>query len=210
MLFRSETVEILKTLCTEDERLKLNKILESIRLYRIEKPFIANASNYGVPQNRERVLFIGCRKDQKFISEIPPTVKENEKVTVFEALYDLDFIGNNQEAHHYELVDISKQFNSTAQKMKSFIKKRTVDGKINLQEGKTFSEWSREGRLIERFRPKTKPFYVKDFNGLSNGEKYFDILNNHKTSNQNEDVIKRLQIILNQGDYKIAQCELED
>lgn len=205
-----ETVEILKTLCTEAERLKLNKILESIRLYRIEKPFIANASNYGVPQNRERVLFIGCRKDQKFISEIPPTVKENEKVTVFEALYDLDFIGNNQEAHHYELVDISNQFNGTAQKMKGLIKKRTVDGKINLQEGKTFSEWSREGRLIERFRPKSKPFYVKDFNGLSNGEKYFDILNNHKTSNQNEDVIKRLQIILNQGDYKIAQCELEE
>jgi len=205
-----ETVEILKTLCTEDEQLKLNKILESIRLYRIEKPFIANASNYGVPQNRERVLFIGCRKDQKFISEIPPTVKENEKVTVFEALYDLDFIGNNQEAHHYELVDISKQFNGTAQKMKSLIRKRTVDGKINLQEGKTFSEWSREGRLIERFKPKSKPFYVKDFNGLSNGEKYFDILNNHKTSNQNEDVVKRLQIILNQGDYKVAQCELEE
>jgi DNA (cytosine-5)-methyltransferase 1 len=205
-----ETVEILKTLCTEDEHLKLNKILESIRLYRIEKPFIANASNYGVPQNRERVLFIGCRKDQKFISEIPPTVKENEKVTVFEALYDLDFIGNNQEAHHYELVEISKQFNGTAQKMKSLIRKRTVDGKINLQEGKTFSEWSREGRLIERFKPKSKPFYVKDFNGLSNGEKYFDILNNHKTSNQNEDVVKRLQIILNQGDYKAAQCELEE
>ncbi len=205
-----ETVEILKTLCTDDERLRLNKILESIRLYRIEKPFIANASNYGVPQNRERVLFIGCRKDQKFISEIPPTVKENEKVTVFEALYDLDFIGNNQEAHHYELVDISKQFNGTAQKMKSLIRMRTVDGKINLQEGKTFSEWSREGRLIERFKPKSKPFYVKDFNGLSNGEKYFDILNNHKTSNQNEDVIKRLQIILNQGDYKVAQCELEE
>lgn len=205
-----ETVEILKTLCTAEERLKLNKILESIRLYRIEKPFIANASNYGVPQNRERVLFIGCRKDQKFISEIPPTVKENEKVTVFEALYDLDFIGNNQEAHHYELVDISKQFNGTAQKMKGLIRKRTVDGKINLQEGKTFSDWSREGRLIERFKPKSKPFYVKDFNGLSNGEKYFDILNNHKTSNQNEDVIKRLQIILNQGDYKVAQCELEE
>lgn len=205
-----ETVEILKTLCTDAERQGLNKILESIRLYKIEKPFIANASNYGVPQNRERVLFIGCRKDQKFISEIPPTVKENEKVTVFEALYDLDFIGNNEEAHHYELVDISRQFNGTAQKMKSLIRKRTVDGKINLQEGKTFSEWSREGRLIERFKPKSKPFYVKDFNGLSNGEKYFDILNNHKTSNQNEDVIKRLQIILNQGDYKVAQCELEE
>ncbi len=205
-----ETVEILSSLCSANEQKELSIILESIRLYKIEKPFIANASNYGVPQNRERVLFIGCRKDQKFISDIPPSVKDNEKVTVFEALYDLDFIGNNQEAHHYELVDISKQFNGTAPKMMSLIKKRAIDGKINSKEGKTFSEWAKEGRLIERYKPNSKPFYVKDFNGLSNGEKYFDLLNNHKTSNQNDDVIKRLQIILNQGDYKMAQCELEE
>jgi DNA (cytosine-5)-methyltransferase 1 len=205
-----ETVDILLNLCSEKEKSELNKILDSIRLYKIEKPFIANASNYGVPQNRERVLFIGCRKDQKFISEIPPTVKENEKVTIFEALYDLDFIGNNQEAHHYELVDISKQFNGTAEKMKSLLKKRTVDGKENPKTGKSFAEWSREGRLIERYQPKTKPFYVRNFEGLQKGEKYFDILNNHKTSNQNDDVIKRLEIILKNGDYKKAQCEIDD
>ena len=205
-----ETVDILLNLCSEKEKSELNKILDSIRLYKIEKPFIANASNYGVPQNRERVLFIGCRKDQKFISEIPPTVKENEKVTIFEALYDLDFIGNNQEAHHYELVDISKQFNGTVEKMKSLLKKRTVDGKENPKTGKSFAEWSREGRLIERYQPKTKPFYVRNFEGLQKGEKYFDILNNHKTSNQNDDVIKRLEIILKNGDYKKAQCEIDD
>lgn len=205
-----ETVNVLINLCSEKEKSELNKILDSIRLYKIEKPFVANASNYGVPQNRERVLFIGCRKDQKFISEIPPTVKENEKVTIFEALYDLDFIGNNQEAHHYELVDISKQFNGTAEKMKSLLKKRTVDGKENPKTGKSFAEWSRGGRLIERYQPKTKPFYVRNFEGLQKGEKYFDILNNHKTSNQNDDVIKRLEIILKNGDYKKAQCEIDD
>ncbi len=205
-----ETVDILARLITNDDRNRLNKILESIRLYRIDKPFIANASNYGVPQNRERVLFIGCRKDQKLIREIPPTVKGNEKVTTFEALYDLDFIGNNQEAHHYEMVDISKQYNGTADKMQSLIKKRTIEGKINPHEGKTYSDWSKDGRLIERYKPKSKPFYVRDFKSLKNGEKYFDILNNHKTSNQNDDVIKRLQIILNRGDYKIAQCELTE
>lgn len=205
-----ETVDILLNLCSEKEKSELNKILDSIRLYKIEKPFVANASNYGVPQNRERVLFIGCRKDQKFISDIPPTVKENEKVTIFEALYDLDFIGNNQEAHHYELVDISKQFNGTAEKMKSLLKKRTIDGKENSKTGKSFAEWSREGRLIERYQPKTKPFYVRNFEGLQKGEKYFDILNNHKTSNQNDDVIKRLDIILKNGDYKRAQCEIDE
>jgi DNA (cytosine-5)-methyltransferase 1 len=205
-----ETIDILMSLCSEKEKSELNKILENIRLYKIEKPFVANASNYGVPQNRERVLFIGCRKDQKFISEIPPTVKENEKVTVFEALYDLDFIGNNEEAHHYEHIDISAQFNGTAEKMKSLIKKRTIDGKENPKTGKSFAEWSREGRLIERYKAKTKPFYVRNFEGLQKGEKYFDILNNHKTSNQNNDVIKRLEIILKNGDYKKAQCEIDN
>lgn len=204
-----ETVDVLLDLCSTKEKAELKNILNSIRLYKIDQPFIANASNYGVPQNRERVLFIGCRKDQPFISEIPPTVKEDEKVTVFEALFDLDFIGNNQETHHYESVDLSKQFIGTASTMKSLLKKRTIDGKENLKEGKTFAEWSKGGRLIERYQPVSKPFYVKNFEGLQNKEKYFDILYNHKTSNQNDDVIKRLEIILENGDYKKAQSDLE-
>ena len=205
-----EVVETLQNISSEAEREGLKDILDSIRLYKIEKPFVANASNYGVPQNRERVLFIGCRKDQKFISEIPATVKPEEKVTVFEALHDLDFIGNNQEAHHYELVDISKQFNGTAKKMKSLLKKRTIEGKESSKTGKTFAEWSKNGRLIERYKSHSKPIYVRNFEGLQNGEKYFDILNNHKTSNQNENVVNRLKIILKNGDYKKAQCELEE
>lgn len=204
-----ESIEILKTHCNVSQKKELNTILESIRLYKIEKPFVANASNYGVPQNRERVLFIGCRKDQKYISEIPSTVTEEEKVTIFEALYDLDFIGNNQEAHHYELVDISAQYNGTAKKMSKLLQKRNIDGKPNTKSGKSFAEWSKKGRLIKRFKPQTKPFYVKNTLGLENGEKYFDSLNNHKTSNQNETVIERLKVILKNGNYKNAQAELE-
>jgi DNA (cytosine-5)-methyltransferase 1 len=205
-----ESISILSSFCSKKEKEELSQILETIRLYKIEKPFVANASNYGVPQNRERVLFIGCRKDQKFISEIPPTVSEEEKVTIFEALYDLDFIGNNQEAHHYELVDISKQYNGTAKKMAKLLKKRAVDGKVNQKPAKSYADWSKEGRLIKRYKPQTKPFYVKNYEGLKNGEKYFDLLNNHKTSNQNDTVVKRLKIILENGNYKKAQCELED
>lgn len=205
-----EAVETLQNISSEAEREGLKDILDSIRLYKIEKPFVANASNYGVPQNRERVLFIGCRKDQKFIAEIPATVKPEEKVTVFEALHDLDFIGNNQEAHHYEPIDISKQYNGTAKKMKSLLKKRTIEGKESSKTGKTFAEWSKKGRLIERYKSHSKPIYVRNFEGLQKGEKYFDILNNHKTSNQNENVVNRLKIILKNGDYKKAQCELEE
>jgi len=203
-----ETIEILKSYCNTQQIKELEIILESIRLYRIEQPFVANASNYGVPQNRERVLFIGCRKDQKYISEIPPTVSEEEKVTIFEALYDLDFIGNNQEAHRYDQVDISDQYNGTAKKMTKLLKKRSIDGKPISKGGKSFAEWSKKGRLIERFKPQTKPFYVKNTQGLESGEKYFDILNNHKTSNQNDTVIERLGVILKKGNYKKAQPEL--
>jgi len=204
-----ESIEILKTLCNSTQEKELDTILESIRLYKIEQPFVANASNYGVPQNRERVLFIGCRKDQEYISEIPATVTEEEKVTIFEALYDLDFVGNNQEAHHYELIDISTQYNGTAKKMAKLVKKRNIDGKPNTKSGKSFAEWSKKGRLIERFKPQTKPFYVKNTQGLENGEKYFDSLNNHKTSNQNETVVERLEVILKNGNYKKAQSELD-
>jgi DNA (cytosine-5)-methyltransferase 1 len=204
-----ESIEILKSKCSLSQRQELDIILKSIRLYKIEKPFVANASNYGVPQNRERVLFIGCRKDQKYISEIPPTVSENEKVTIFEALYDLDFIGNNEEAHRYEPVNISQQYNDTAKEMTNLLQKRSIDGKPLTKGGKSFAEWSKEGRLIERFKLQTKPFYVKNIEGLKNGEKYFDILNNHKTSNQNDKVIERLQVILKKGNYKKAQLELE-
>ena len=204
-----ESIEILKTHCNKTQKQELETILESIRLYKIEQPFVANASNYGVPQNRERVLFIGCRKDQKYISEIPATVSEEEKVTIFEALNDLDFIGNDQEAHRYEEVDIYAQYNGTAKKMAKLLKKRRIDGKPISKGGKSFAEWSKKGRLIERFKPQTKPFYVRNTEGLENGEKYFDILNNHKTSKQNETVVERLGVILKNGDYKKARPELE-
>ena len=203
-----DTIKFIQENCNKSQMVEFNKIVESIRLYKIEKPFVANASNYGVPQNRERVLFIGCRKDQKFISEIPPTVTADQKVTVFEALYDLDFISNNQEAHHYELVDVSKQFNGTGEKMLNLLRKRSINGAIDSKKGKTFADWSREGRLIDKYKHVSKPFYVRNFESLINGEKYYDILNNHKTSNQNNEVVKRLSIILKEGDYKAAQSKL--
>lgn len=203
-----DCLTLIRDYCDKVQSNELDVIINDIRLYKIEAPFVANSSNYGVPQNRERVLFIGCRKDQKFISEISATVTEDEKVSVFEALYDLDFIGNNQEAHQYQLVDISKQYNGTAKKMKGLLKTRSINGKPIKSKGKTFAEWSRSGRLNGRFEKATKPFYVKNKEALNNGEKVYDLLHNHKTSNQGDDVIKRLDIILKEGNYKRAQEKL--
>jgi DNA (cytosine-5)-methyltransferase 1 len=184
-------------------------ILSQIRLYRIEQPFVALASNYGVPQNRERVLFIGCRKDQKLITTIPPTVTENEKVTVFEALYDLDFIANDDEKYNYEKVDLKAKYNGSTEKMQSLLKKRAINGKIE-KDGLTYAEWSKKGRLNERIAHIKNPFYVRNFEELENALSHAVApLQNHKTSKQNDDVVKRLDVILNTGDYDLAKKELK-
>ena len=61
---------------------------------------------------------------------------------------------------------------------------------------------------MDSLKKAKKHFYVKSIEALNNGEKVFDVLHNHKTSNQGEDVIKRLDIILKEGDYKNAQAKL--
>ena len=185
-------------------------ILSHIRLYNIDQPFVALASNYGVPQNRERVLFIGCRKDQNLVKVVPPTVSEKEKVTVFEALYDLNFIGNDEEKFDYEKVDLKLKYNGSTQKMQSLLKKRAIDGKPEEKKGLTYAEWSKKGRLNGRFTNAKNPFYVRNFEELENTLSHIVApLHNHKTSKQNDDVVKRLDVILNTGDYDLAKKELK-
>ena len=186
-------------------------ILSKIRLYNIEQPFVALASNYGVPQNRERVLFIGCRKDQKLINDIPSTVNQKDKVNVFEAIYDLDFIGNNDERFDYEKINLKAQYNGSTEKMKSLVKKRNADGKPNENDGLSYSEWSKKGRLNGRFASAKNPFYVRNFEELENTLAHLVApLQNHKSSNQNEDVIKRLSVILKSGNYESAKENLKE
>jgi DNA (cytosine-5)-methyltransferase 1 len=196
------------------EKSKLEKefetLLSHIRLYNIDQPFVALASNYGVPQNRERVLFIGCRKDQKLIKSIPSTVTNEEKVTVFEALYDLDFIGNDDEKFSYEPINLKAKYNGSTTKMQSLIKRRTINGQPDEQKGMTYAEWSKQGRLIERFANAKNPFYVKNEDELHNSLTHVVApLHNHKTSKQNDSVVKRLDVILQCGDYSKAKCELQ-
>lgn len=189
---------------------EFEEILSHIRLYNIDQPFVALASNYGVPQNRERVLFIGCRKDQKLVKVVPPTVSENEKVTVFEALYDLDFVGNDDEKFDYEKVDLKSKYNGSTQKLQSLLKKRTIDGKPEEENGLTYADWSKKGRLNGRFNNAKNPFYVRNFEELENSLSHVVApLHNHKTSKQNDNVIKRLDVILNTGDYDLAKKELK-
>ncbi len=194
-----------------NKEIEFQTILSKIRLYNIEQPFVALASDYGVPQNRERVLFIGCRKDQKLINNIPATVSQNEKVNVFEAIYDLDFIGNDDERFDYEKINLKAQYNGSTEKMKALIQKRNIDGTPNENNGLSYSEWSKKGRLNGRFANAKNPFYVRNFEELQNTLTHLVApLQNHKTSKQNEDVVKRLNVILKSGNYESAKSNLKE
>lgn len=201
-------IQKVKEFCDDKNLLDLESILKDIRLYNINKPFVANASNYGVPQNRERVLFIGCRKDQELIETIPPTVTADEKVTVFEALHDLDFIGNNQEAKYYETVNLKNTYNGKSKVYSKLLKKRSINGRKGEKGALKYSEWCRKGRLPANYRV-APPFYVKNKEALENGHKLFDELHNHKTSKQNNDVVERLKVIIDEGGYKEAKQTLK-
>ena len=180
----------------------LNEMMKEIRLYNIEEPFILLSSNYGVPQNRERVVFIGCRNDQEVIKEIPATISDSEKVKVYEALWDLDMIGNGETVTSYKKPKLNLKFEETKIQ-------RAIQGEPD-EHGLLFSEWSRIGRLRHRFTFDNEPFYVLNMNELDRPQKYQHMdLFNHQTSQQNEKVRERLRIIAAHGDYDDAKTELK-
>lgn len=180
----------------------LNEMMKEIRLYNIEEPFILLSSNYGVPQNRERVVFIGCRNDQEVIKEIPATISDSEKVKVYEALWDLDMIGNGETVTSYKKPKLNQEFEGTKIQ-------RAIQGEPD-ERGLLFSEWSRIGRLGHRFTFDNEPFYVLNMSELDRPQKYQHMdLFNHQTSQQNDKVRERLRIIAAHGDYDDAKTELK-
>lgn len=181
----------------------LNEMMKEIRLYNIEEPLVLLSSNYGVPQNRERVVFIGCRNDQEVIKDIPVTVDANEKVKVYEALWDLNMVGNGETATTYKKPKLDPKLESTKIQ-------RGIQGEPD-EKGRLFSEWSKEGRLNHRFIFDEEPFYVLNMSELDKPNKYQHMeLFNHQTSQQNDKVRERLRIIAEHGDYDDAKAELKE
>ena len=202
------TVQRVKALLTENhiEYPKLKTDLKAISLYNIANPMILHASDYGVPQNRVRVVFIGCRNDQNLITNIPPTVTASEKVTIGEAIGDLNYIGIGSHPLNYD-----SAFYSKFKKSKKWSIMRCVDGSLSKdKDNKTYIEWSRQGRLNPERFPNLKnqdPSYSKANSMAEFNEN--DILQaklqNHETSNHNELVQKRYEIMRKHGGYQEAK-----
>lgn len=178
-------------------------LMSGIRLYNIQDPIVVLSSDYGVPQNRERVLFIGCRNDQDLITEIPATVADGEKVKVYEALWDLDMAGNGEAAKSYRSPHSVERYECA--KLRRRLQGEPDDG------GLLFSEWSRVGRLGHRFTFDEGPFYVASMLELEDVKKHQRMeLFNHQTSLQSDLVRERLRIIAEHGDYEKSKAELKE
>ena len=198
-----ECIEYLYSYLDNNEKKMFDSILAEVRLYNISEPMVLLSSNYGVPQNRERVVFVGCRNDQPLIDNIPSLVSEDEKVTVFEALWDLDNIDNGETVEHYRKPRILKKYECKK-------KLRSVDGNP-ISDGKLYSDWSRQGRLGERFVFECPPFYVHNFGEYNDDNKHQNKeLFNHQTSSQSDTVRERLRIIAKHGDYDESKVELKE
>ena len=201
-----ETVEKLRgalaSVLTEQERDALKSVAEEIRLYHIDDSITVEASDYGVPQNRQRVLFIGCRKDQPLITQIQKTVTDGNKVTAAEALDDLLFIANNATATNYDQNVYNK---AVAGKPL-----RNVCGQKMLN-GKSYIDWSRQGRLDPNRFPAIKPLSytaVNSWDAVNLGKLVVQPLQNHQTSNQNALVGRRYHLIRRYGSWAAVKSSL--
>ena len=68
--------------------------------YTVKKKLL-NSANFGVPQKRERVIFIGMRKDIECEIEFPKETHTKEThVSVFDAIDDLKNLPENKELSH--------------------------------------------------------------------------------------------------------------
>ena len=194
--------ELSKIAKDNKQKKEYDEIMSRLRLYNVEQ-MVLLSSDYGVPQNRERVVFIGSRNDQRPIKEIPATVKKEDKVTVYEAIADLDFIGNGEVRTEYATPETHPEWDG-------LIRRRKVDGEISEEpQAYTFAEWSKAGRLSHRFNFECLPFYVKD-KGELNGKMNMETaeLFNHQTSAQNDTVMHRLKVIAECGGYT-DECKVK-
>lgn len=100
-------IENVKGLLETENKLFYEKIINDLtHLGYKTSPFLLNAVDYGVPQNRTRLFIIGSKKFKK----IQEPTKKNKRITVSEALLDLPDIenGNHINALPYRMTPHSE------------------------------------------------------------------------------------------------------
>ena len=118
--------------------------------YKTLNPELLNASDYGVPQNRKRVIFIAYRCDQP-IPCYPQPDTQNNKVTVLEAIGDL--IRDNKTRSKFNKVKSQYQLDS-------------INGRLGI---------SSQGKILNNQLPNHSPLIQERFSLYKQGEKTSDL-----------------------------------
>jgi DNA (cytosine-5)-methyltransferase 1 len=110
-------------------------------------------------------------------------------------------IGNGEHIEKYKKTTIKREYSN-------LIRNRLVSGEVSV-DSIPYSQWSREGRLNERFEL-APTFFVYSMEELENQKSHHHAeLYNHQTSKQSEEVQRRLEIIAQHEDYASSKRHLE-
>ena len=160
----------------------LQKQLSEIGLYEIDDYILVNAKDYGVPQSRERVLFIANRCDVSAVDAIAPT---ETSWTIRDAIDDLKDTKSGETETTYQ-VELSEQ-------------------------NSEYIRDSRLGRLrpdLQNRIQSTTHNYVASAKDLQ-AEKFKQVtLANHEIATHSQSSLQRLAIIQKHGNYDKATDEL--
>lgn len=194
--------------CSTEKIAAIAELTASVQMYHISGPILLNASDYGVPQNRQRVVFIGCRNDQELITEIPATVHGSDKVTAAEAIGDLNYIDIGENA-----IDYNAQYSATFAASEAGSIRRNIQGKLSAEEtGRygemlTYAEWSRRGRLNPKRFKIAAPTYTAAncMDEVATARSKTVTLQNHECPNHNQMVQDRYELIRRYGSLSAAK-----
>ena len=199
----AESLDELRDLTPEALREEYEVMRAKLRLYNLVGPQVVDASDHGVPQQRLRAVFVGCRNDQTRLTELRPTVSPEHKVTVHEALADLDFVENGEHAAAYASSCAPQNYTRRYAKL---LRKRTAGGELS-ENGIRYSDWCREGRLLDR--AVAAPRYYASMSAFRDAQSRALELHNHEVSQHNKTVESRLRAIHDLGGYEGNAAELE-
>ena len=153
---------VIKTIINDLQKLNYNV---SYKLF--------NFSDYGVPQNRERVIIIGTNKSYPNFN-FAEIKKENKKVTSYEAINDLESKKENQKNHHVW----SKAKKNNGQGNNSIEKNKFSPTIRSEHHGNIEFHWNNKRRLSVREVARLQTFPDSfSFNGSSMSQAYKQIGN---------------------------------
>lgn len=199
-----ELMDELAEIAPAHDRELVDACIDDARLYRVGEPLMLNAADFGVPQDRRRLVYVGCRYDQPFIEDIPGTVAPEDRVTVEEALWDLDFVSPGERAEAFGKATKPRKLST-----------RLIDGTPDEgDKALSFAEWSRRGRLALVGNPPERTGdrpYVCSMALLDAPEAWIGAkLQNHEVSRHSDKVVERCRLIHQFGGFtEEARLEAE-